>query len=135
MTFRGDVAAQPRISLLRGPRAGRFAAIPMCVLAAAFLAGCGLSGNMGSLMVDPARYSAYRCNDLVTQWKTLTNREKELRGLLDKAGESGGGTVIGAITYRPDYESVLVQEKMIQQEAAEKKCELESSYKSDQTIR
>ena len=86
-------------------------------------------------MVDPARYSADRCNDLVTEWNNLVKRENELRGLIDKAREGGGGTVIGAVAYRGDYETVLAQEKVLQRTAADKNCALTPTYKSDQTIR
>ena len=84
------------------------------------LAGCGLGNGPGSLLVDPGRYEAYHCNDLVTQWKPLTDREKELRALMDKASQSGTGAVIGAVAYRSDYESVLTEEKLVQREAGRK---------------
>ena len=71
------------------------------------LAGCGLGNGPGSLLVDPGRYEAYHCNDLVARWKHLTDREKDLRALMDKASQSGTGAVIGAVAYRSDYESVL----------------------------
>ena len=89
------------------------------------LAGCGLSNGPGTLFVDPGRYEAYHCNDLVTRWKQLTDREKELHALIDKASQSGTGAVIGAVAYRADYESVLTEQKLVQREANEKKkCEL-----------
>jgi len=157
MAFRGDVAGsihrlllgparapnhgerassfvvQPSFPLSQRRLAGLILATLICALAAAVLAGCG--GGVGSLMVDPARYDAYRCNDLVGEWENLLNREKELRGLIDRAREGGGGTVIGAVAYRSDYETVLAQEKVLQHAAAEKNCALTRTYKSDQTIR
>jgi hypothetical protein len=99
------------------------------------LAGCGLGNGPGSWMVDPGRYEVYHCNDLVTRWKQLTDREKELRALMDKASQSGAGAVIGTVAYRTDYESVLTEEKLVQREAAEKNCELTKTFQSDQLIR
>jgi hypothetical protein len=156
MGFRGDVAgsihrlllgpvapnhgaratsfvAQPSFALPRRRLAGSFLATLICVLAAAAVAGCG--GGVGSLMVDPGLYSAYHCNDLVGAWNNLVKREKDLRGLIDKAREGGGGTVIGAVAYRGDYETVLAREKVLKRTAAEKNCALAPTYKSDQTIR
>ena len=104
----------------------------LCAAAIA-LAGCGL--GPGSLFVDPGRYEVYHCNDLVTRWKALTERERDLRALMDKASQSGTGAVIGTIAYRSDYESVLTEEKLVQREAAEKKCELTTTFQSDQSIR
>jgi hypothetical protein len=111
----------------------------LCAAAAAAgmttLAGCGGGNGPGSWLIDPGRYEAYHCNDLVTRWKQLTDREKELRALMDKASQSGTGAVIGAVAYRSDYESVLTEEKLVQREANEKKCELTTTFQSDQSIR
>jgi hypothetical protein len=99
------------------------------------LAGCGLGNGPGSFFVDPGRYEAYHCNDLVARWKALAVREKELRALIDKASQTGTGAVIGTVAYRSDYESVLTEEKLVQREAAAKKCELTTTFQSDQSIR
>jgi len=117
-------------------RSGRGFLLCAAVAAAAgmTLAGCGGNGS-ASWLVDPGRYEAYHCNDLVTRWKQLTDREKELRALMDKASQSGAGVVIGAVAYRSDYETVLAEEKLVQREASEKKCELTTTFQSDQSIR
>ena len=121
-------------------RAGvrRFAAIAIAVgspFAGLALAGCGMSDGYGSLVVDPARYAAYHCKDLVAQQATLQKREQELRNLIDKASEGTGGGAIATMAYRTDYESVLSQERLLQRTAAEKNCELVPTYRSDQTVR
>lgn len=105
------------------------------LLAAAALSGCGGGDGFGSLMVDPARYDGYHCQGLADQWKGLQAREKQLRNLMDKASEGGGGTVIGALAYSSDYQTVLEQEKVLQRAAAKQKCQFVATYTSDQTIR
>lgn len=95
------------------------------------LAGCALTE---STIVDPGRYESYHCNDLIGQWKALVARQQELQSLMDKAG-GGGGVVIGTMTYRADYETVLGEEKVLQRTAADKNCALTPTYQSDQTIR
>src|SRR5208282_2757439 len=78
-------------------------ALPACarlycaVLSVALVAltGCSMRDGTGSLLVDPGRYSAYHCNDLAARWKVLVAREKDLRSLMAKADEGGGGAVIG----------------------------------------
>ena len=67
--------------------------------------------------------------------KTLIARENELRGLIERAGESTGGAVIGSFAYRSDYDAVLAEEKLVQRNAAEKNCSFASPLQSDQTIR
>ncbi len=103
---------------------------------AALLTGCGLNYGAGSLVVDPGHYNAYHCNDLDARAKALSSREKELRALMDKASEGGGGVLIGTLAYRTDYEFVLTEEKLVQHEQAEKKCQQPTTnFQSDQTIR
>ena len=103
-------------------------------IVATALAGC--TNGAGSLLVDPGHYSAYHCNDLAAQWKVLVAREKELRDLMDRANQGGGGgAVIGSLAYRADYESVRSDEKLVQREAAEKNCNSTTQFQSDQAIR
>ncbi|HUD87941.1 MAG TPA: hypothetical protein VMR17_15975 [Xanthobacteraceae bacterium] len=106
----------------------------LLVLAGVALAGCGMSDGPGSLFVDPGRYDAYHCNELAARWKYLIEREQTLHNLMNKASEASGGGVIGSIAYGADYDSVLTEKKIVQREAAEKKCELVPAFQSDQTI-
>jgi hypothetical protein len=130
------IVTKPSLALSRRrARLGRSFSLCVVVAVGTALAGCGGGNGPGSWMVDPGRYEVYHCNDLVTRWKTLTDREKELRALMDKASQSGTGSVIGAVAYRPDYESVLTEEKLVQREAIEKKCELTTTFQSDHLIR
>lgn len=117
--------------------AAGFAARLRCVLAGlavVALAGCGSNGA-GSFLVDPAHYDAYHCNDLAARWKVLAAREKELRSLMDKAAEGGGGAIIGSLSYRTDYDSVIGEERLLQRTAAEKNCSFTAQFQSDQVIR
>ena len=118
-----------------GARISAAALRAMLFVAAAALAGCGLSDGAGALFVDPGHYSAYQCKDLIAESQNLAHLERELRNLLDKASEGGGGSVIGALAYRSDYESVLEQQKLLKRAAAEQKCELVPGYNSDRMIR
>lgn len=118
-----------------GVRVSGVALAAALLAAAAALAGCGLSDGAGALFVDPGRYSSFHCKQLIAEAQNLANRERELRNLMDKSSEGGGGSVIGVFAYRSDYESVMEQKKLLQRAAAEQKCELVPSYNSDRTIR
>ena len=108
----------------------------ICGLLAVACAGCSLNDGVGPFIVDPGRYSAYHCKDLVERLKALTTRQTELRDLMAKASEGGGGTVIGTLSYRPEYEKDLGEEKVLRRTAADKKCALEPpTFESDQSIR
>ena len=109
-------------------------AMVACAMAIA-LSGCGMT-DAGSVLIDPGRYSVYHCDELATRWTALVARENELHGLIDKAGEGGGGgAVIGSLAYRTDYESVLSEERLLQRTASEKNCGFKPQLQSDQTIR
>ena len=99
------------------------------------LTGCGMSDGAGALLVDPGRYTLYRCDDLAARRKALIARENELRGLIERASESAGGAVIGSLAYRSDYDAVLAEEKLLARNAAEKNCSFAAPLQSDQTIR
>lgn len=138
MTFRGRLAP----ALNRSGIASAAYRTLAIVLVAAALAGCGSDG-MSALLVDPARFDGYGCKDLVSQWQALLTREKQLRNLINRADDSAGGVVIGALTYRSEYQTVLEQEKVLQRAAAAQKCQLvsaatpspTSTFSSDQVIR
>jgi hypothetical protein len=132
---RGEVVRQPIFASSERRLARRSLAFAIFAVFGLALAGCGFANGPGSFVVDPGHYNAYHCNELVTRWKALNDREKELRNLMDKASAGGGGTVIGAVAYGTDYQTVLTEKKLVQQQAAEKKCELAQTFQSDQTVR
>jgi hypothetical protein len=93
------------------------------VLAVLALAGCA-ANDRGALLIDPGRYDLFKCDDLANRWKLVSGREKELRALMDRASQTGGGAVVGSLAYRTDYETVLSDERLLQRTAAAKNCPL-----------
>jgi hypothetical protein len=86
---------------------------------------CGCAGNdSGALLIDPGRYELFKCDDLATRWRLVSAREKELRALMDRASQTGGGAVVGSLAYRSDYETVLSDERLLARTAAAKNCPL-----------
>ena len=88
------------------------------------LAACTSNFDSGQLLIDPGRYEVFKCDDLAKRWKLVSKREKELRELMARAGQTSGGAVVGALTYRADYDAVVSDEKLLQHEAAAKNCAL-----------
>ena len=95
----------------------------MALALAGALFGC-TSNDSGELLIDPGRYAVYKCDDLAARWKIVSAREKELRGLMDRAAQSNGGAVVGSLAYRVDYDAVVSDERLLQRTAAEKNCGL-----------
>jgi hypothetical protein len=106
------------------------------MLAMAMLGGCASGDGLGPYIVDPGHYSVYHCKDFAPKLTSLVAREQQLRSLMDRASEGGGGVVIGNLSYRAEYEDVLGEEKVLRRAAAEKNCDLDPpALQSDQTIR
>ena len=119
-------------------RRERFRAAAVSARLAMSLAGvaAGCSTSVDAYLIDPGHYSAYHCNELVDRLKELQRRENDLRNLMEKASEGGGGTVIGGMSYRANYEKAVGEEKVLRRTAADKKCTLEApAFESDQVIR
>jgi hypothetical protein len=119
----GD-SAGPRL-IDAGRRRRRAWALPRGVGVLALLV-CVLSGcaghDSGAFLIDPGRYDLYKCDDFAARWKLVTTREKELRALMDRASQTGGGAVVGSLAYRTEYEEVLSDERLMQRTAAAKNC-------------
>ena len=91
MAFRGHAAQTRLASFARA--ISRKSCAGLFIAGAIALGGCGHGGDgVASLAVDPGRFEGFHCKDLVGQWNSLVGREKQLRNLIDKASEGGGGT-------------------------------------------
>ena len=101
------------------------------------LAGCTSGDGIGTILADPGRYSAFHCKDMADRWISLNTRENQLGDLMLRASQGTGGTVIGAMAYRPEYEQILTEKRMLKRAAVEKKCDLapQSNYQSDNIVR
>jgi hypothetical protein len=88
---------------------------------AILLAGCSTSG---SLLVDPGHYSVYHCDAMPGQLAGIQQRQHDLSNLMARASEGGGGTLIGTMAYRTDYQSAIDEEKVLRRVAAGKNCNL-----------
>ncbi len=90
-------------------------------LVALLLAGCSTND---SWLVDPGHYSAFHCDALPARLNAIQERRKELSSLMARASDGGGGVLIGAMSYRADYEKTIGEEKALRHTAAEKNCNL-----------
>jgi hypothetical protein len=95
------------------------------LLAALPAAGCAMSDDsLSRVMVAPGKFSFYTCPELVAKASELAKRERELEGLMAKAGESAGGGLVNALAYRPDYVSARGEMRDVREAAAAKQCDM-----------
>jgi hypothetical protein len=68
------------------------------------LSGCTSNPDLiGQALVSPGHYDLYDCAQLAKERTTVTARESELRGLIDKAETGVGGQFVAEAAYGPDY--------------------------------
>jgi hypothetical protein len=99
----------------------------VAVLLAASLAGCAVnSDNIGLAMADPLKYELYNCKQLAVALEGVTKRERELSGLIGKAEQDAGGTVVAALAYRNDYARARGEMKVLQDTMERRDCSKET---------
>ena len=102
------------------PRA--LAASMLCSLGLA-LSGCAdMSDSVSAAFADPGKYELYDCKQLETERKNLANRSAELHGLMAKAQDGVGGSVVSELAYRNDYIAVRGQAKFAEEAWQKSKC-------------
>lgn len=94
-------------------------------LALLALAGCSSTADQtSSAFVDPARYALYDCNQLATEYRTVVERENELRGLMDKARQGVAGPLMAEVGYSADYLTTHGRRQGIEEAARRDNCNL-----------
>ena len=83
----------------------------------------GGDGAVDGLFVDPGKYQYYNCEQLAEPRKRWTEREQELKLLMDKAEHSAGGTFVNVIAYQSDYAVAREELKVIESAARDKNCD------------
>jgi hypothetical protein len=100
-------------------RAPYFATAACCLA----LGACASGGDTGLLILaDPGKYQYHNCTQLAEARTKALDRQKELKGLIDKAEQGAGGVFVGAIAYRSDYVAVGQDLQTLEATAREKKC-------------
>ena len=105
-------------------------------VASGLLSGCAASDDAsGRFLVQPDRYQLYSCRELSEAAQAIGARQRELEGLMAKAGPDASGRFVSTIAYRPEYLQLRGQ-----MNATEKKCKFNldaasGARVSDQIIR
>ncbi len=87
------------------------------------LSACAMSDEQVARFVAvPEKYAFYSCDEIATEVKKNSERERELRQLMDKAGTGAGGQLIGNVAYGTDYTRTRGNLMELRAAAAEKKC-------------
>jgi len=106
------------------------------LLGAALLAGCSSMGDSPvTVFADPGKYQYHSCEQIVGQQKYWSNRQAELKQLMDKADQSASGAVVNVLAYKADAVAASEELKVLETTARAKNCETPATWKSNSTIR
>jgi hypothetical protein len=106
-------------------------------LACALAAACSsTNGDVGySIFVDPGKYQFHNCAQLAGELKRWTQRERELKDLMDKAEQSTGGAAVSFIAYKADYVAAGEELEQLHYAARNKGCAQDEGWRSSTAIR
>jgi hypothetical protein len=112
-----------------------FARLAGIVAAGLAVAGCASAGNPVTLFADPGKYQFHSCEQIAGQRKHWAGREQELRRLMDKAGESTGGTVVNLLAYKADHVAASEELEVLEATARSKGCDTPANLGSSSAVR
>jgi hypothetical protein len=75
-----------------------------------------------SIYAAPGKYDFLDCATITTRLAGASARETQLRELISRANEAAGGSIVSAIVYQDDYNTVRADIRALRKAADEKKC-------------
>jgi hypothetical protein len=100
------------------------------------VAGCSSTSDSNfTFLADPGKYQFYTCEQLATDMKSLTQRQSDLKSLMDRADQSAGGTAVGLIAYKTDYINAGEEMKLLDSAARSKGCHQPETWSSSTAVR
>jgi hypothetical protein len=123
-------------ALFRCRKGWRAARLTAALTVAGALAACSTTSDFSMTpLVDPGKYQFNNCEQIEKAVKTQTTRRNELKGLMEKAEQSGAGVVVGALAYRADYVSTGQELQVLEATARDKNCPRPADWGSSSAIR
>jgi hypothetical protein len=99
------------------------------------LAGCAGAVDGPLVFGDAGKYQYHNCDQLAVAAKAQSERERELKQLINKAEEGAGGIIVSLMAYKADYVAVEEDLRIIETTARSKNCLTTSTWQSNSVIR
>ena len=95
----------------------------MISIAGIVSACAGMSDNDAfSIYAAPGKYDFLDCQSITNRLTASSARETQLKELIARANEAAGGSIVSAIVYQDDYNTVRADIRALRKAADEKKC-------------
>ena len=75
-----------------------------------------------SIYAAPGKYDFLDCASITNRLTAASARETQLKELLGRANEAAGGSIVSAIVYQDDYNTVRADIRALRKASDEKKC-------------
>lgn len=99
------------------------------------LAACSTAHDSAfTVFADPGKYQYYSCDQLAVQSKSWTQREEELRALMNKAEQGVGGAVVNLLAYKADHVAATEELRLIEVAMRGKNCNAPPNWGSSSAI-
>jgi hypothetical protein len=105
------------------------------LLVAASLSACATGVSPLTIFADPGKYEFYNCEQLVGQRKQWSEREHELKQLMDKAEQSTGGALVNLVAYKADYVAATEELQLIELAERAKSCGSSANSRGNSSVR
>jgi hypothetical protein len=99
------------------------------------LAGCAGAVDGPLVFGDAGKYQYHNCDQLAVAAKAQSERERELKQLINKAEEGAGGIIVSLMAYKADYVAVEEDLRIIETTARSKNCLTTTTWQSNSVIR
>jgi hypothetical protein len=101
---------------------------------AALLGGCASSGDSMLLLVDASKYQFHTCAQIAETTKKISTRRQELETLIERAAQSPGGALIGAVAYQTEYTASGQELQVLATTSRAKNCDNPATWRSNSVI-
>jgi hypothetical protein len=106
----------------------------LALVLGAALTGCSSGDNRMLLLVDSGKYQYHNCAQIAATTKGITARRQELATLIERAAQSPGGVVVGAVAYQSDYAATGQELQILETTARSKNCTDPATWRSNAVI-
>jgi hypothetical protein len=112
------------------PGIAKFVAVSIAGPIVTSLGGCTSTVSMVSdPFVAPRKFQYLRCEDIAKRLVGTSNREQELRTLMDRSSAGAGGSTVNLFVYQPEYQQVTSELQQLKEAQVEKQCPPQTDVK------
>jgi uncharacterized protein YceK len=104
------------------------------LIVSALLSACSSVYEV-TFFADPGKYQYAKCEQLAEQRKSWSDREQELKLLMDRAEQGAGGAIVKALAYKADLVATEEELRLLETAAGAQNCATRANWRSNSAVR